>query len=353
MSDDSVQFRSDGVGLSPAAYARLLAEIAETRGIAEDDIRATASSASWKPAWRKCSARMQPCSCRAAPLPTPRAPPARREAAAGSGAARKPPLQRRGRCAPGVSGLTLVPLAPGRATFTDGGSRTASPARRRRGSRSQSARCRSRRRCAGCGRGVRLRADAPLADFARGRGIGLHLDGARLLIDGLYRHLSGRIRRAVGSVYVSLYKYLKPPPVRSSPGPLTLLDGLYHSGACSAAASRMSGPMRRWHCTFSTASQIALAGPPPLPTVFGALPRPAWLPIDAPARATNVTFLPVRVRHGGSGGAGAARRRAASRSGRPGGRPTGRSSHCTSTRRSCAARSIGSSPVSPPHSPVD
>ena len=32
-----VQFRSDGLGLSPAAYARLLAEIAETRGIAEDD----------------------------------------------------------------------------------------------------------------------------------------------------------------------------------------------------------------------------------------------------------------------------------------------------------------------------
>src|SRR3989442_4293963 len=32
-----VQFRSDGLGLSPAAYSRLLAHIAETRGIAEDD----------------------------------------------------------------------------------------------------------------------------------------------------------------------------------------------------------------------------------------------------------------------------------------------------------------------------
>ena len=32
-----VQFRSDGLGLSPQAYARLLAQIAETRGIAEDD----------------------------------------------------------------------------------------------------------------------------------------------------------------------------------------------------------------------------------------------------------------------------------------------------------------------------
>src|SRR5205823_10237421 len=32
-----VQFRSDGLGLSPAAYARLLAEIAESRGVAEDD----------------------------------------------------------------------------------------------------------------------------------------------------------------------------------------------------------------------------------------------------------------------------------------------------------------------------
>ncbi len=33
----TVQFRSDGLGLSPAAYLRLLAEIAETRGIAEDN----------------------------------------------------------------------------------------------------------------------------------------------------------------------------------------------------------------------------------------------------------------------------------------------------------------------------
>src|SRR5260370_41915979 len=32
-----VQLRSDGLGLSPSAYARLLAEIAETRGIAPDD----------------------------------------------------------------------------------------------------------------------------------------------------------------------------------------------------------------------------------------------------------------------------------------------------------------------------
>ena len=32
-----MQFRSDGLGLSPAEYARLLAEIAETRGIEVDD----------------------------------------------------------------------------------------------------------------------------------------------------------------------------------------------------------------------------------------------------------------------------------------------------------------------------
>ena len=37
MSDGLVQFRSDGLGLSPGAYARLLAEIAETRGIDIDD----------------------------------------------------------------------------------------------------------------------------------------------------------------------------------------------------------------------------------------------------------------------------------------------------------------------------
>src|SRR3954447_22646150 len=35
--DPVVHFRSDGLGLSPAAYARLLAEIAESGGIAEDE----------------------------------------------------------------------------------------------------------------------------------------------------------------------------------------------------------------------------------------------------------------------------------------------------------------------------
>src|SRR5437868_12108411 len=35
--DRLIQFRSDGLGLSPQAYARLLADIAETRGIAADD----------------------------------------------------------------------------------------------------------------------------------------------------------------------------------------------------------------------------------------------------------------------------------------------------------------------------
>lgn len=36
-SNPVVQFRSDGLGLTPAEYARLLAEIAERRGIDVDD----------------------------------------------------------------------------------------------------------------------------------------------------------------------------------------------------------------------------------------------------------------------------------------------------------------------------
>src|SRR4051812_21902031 len=35
--DQRVQFRSDGLSLSPAEYASVLAEIAQTRGIAEDE----------------------------------------------------------------------------------------------------------------------------------------------------------------------------------------------------------------------------------------------------------------------------------------------------------------------------
>src|SRR5258708_6075693 len=114
-----VQFRSDGLGLSPLAYARLLADIAETRGIAPDDYSRGGVVA-------ELEERMAALLGKEAAIFLPTG------TLANHLAVRL--LARRGRrilvqqeshlwndegdCAQHLSGLTLIPLAAGRATFT-------------------------------------------------------------------------------------------------------------------------------------------------------------------------------------------------------------------------------------------
>src|SRR6266853_5563240 len=114
-----VQFRSDGLGLSPAAYARLLAEIAETRGIAEDDYSRGGVVA-------ELETRIAALLGKEAAIFLPTGTLANHLAVrllARNG--RRVLVQREshlyndeGDCAQQLSGLTLVPLAPGRASFT-------------------------------------------------------------------------------------------------------------------------------------------------------------------------------------------------------------------------------------------
>src|SRR2546421_10849457 len=114
-----VQFRSDGLGLSPAAYARLLAEIAETRGIAEDDYSRDGVVA-------ELEGRMAALLGKEAAVFMPSGTLANHLALrllTRNG--RRVLVQREshlyndeGDCAQQLSGLTLVPLAPGRASLT-------------------------------------------------------------------------------------------------------------------------------------------------------------------------------------------------------------------------------------------
>src|SRR5436853_4987382 len=117
--DPVVQFRSDGLGLSPAAYARRLTEIAETRGIAEDDYSRGGVVAELEgriaALLGKEAAVFMPSGTLANHLAL------RLLARTG----RRVLVQREshlyndeGDCAPQLSGLTLVPPAPGRASFT-------------------------------------------------------------------------------------------------------------------------------------------------------------------------------------------------------------------------------------------
>src|SRR5262249_2684259 len=127
-------------------------------------------------------------------------------------------------------GLTLVPLAPGRAAFTLGDAAAAiagppdarvaipvgaisieTPVRRMSGEAFDFAEMRR------------------IAEHARERRIGLHLDGARLLIESVYTGIApAKYAALFDTVYVSLYKYLNAAAGAILAGPADLLDGLYH-----------------------------------------------------------------------------------------------------------------------------
>jgi threonine aldolase len=129
-----------------------------------------------------------------------------------------------------LSGLTLVPVAPDRATFTwadvdrvlrrtasgrvsaaVGAISIESPVRRRSGELFDRAEM------------VRVCAQA------RRLGIGLHLDGARLFIASAYTGISpAEYAAPFDTVYVSLWKYFNSMNGAVLAGPAALLDGMFH-----------------------------------------------------------------------------------------------------------------------------
>jgi threonine aldolase len=136
-----------------------------------------------------------------------------------------------GDCAQTLSGLTLIPLAPGKATFSladveraasdatmgrveapVGAIQIESPVRRRQGERFDFEEMRR------------------ISAWARGRRVGMHLDGARLLIECAY---TGRpvteYTALFDTVYVSMYKYFNAASGAILAGPKALLSGLFHT----------------------------------------------------------------------------------------------------------------------------
>src|SRR6187431_1350785 len=129
-----------------------------------------------------------------------------------------------------LSGLTLMPLAPGRATFTVGdieavlartaGGRVAtdvgavlieSPIRRLSGQMFD------------WDQAKRITA------FARSKGIATHLDGARLFIASAYTGISpAEYSAQFDTVYISLWKYFNCGIGAILAGPKKVLDGMFH-----------------------------------------------------------------------------------------------------------------------------
>jgi threonine aldolase len=135
-----------------------------------------------------------------------------------------------GDSAQSLSGLNLVPLAPGRATFTwedvqrvldrtttgrvrsdVGAISIESPVRRLRGEMFD------------------LEAMKAISREARSRGLRLHLDGARLFIASAYTGIAPADYAALfDTVYVSLWKYFGAPNGAILAGPADVMDGLFH-----------------------------------------------------------------------------------------------------------------------------
>src|SRR3954454_10959415 len=190
----AIQFRSDGLGLSPAEYAELLAEIAGTRGIDVDDYSRGGVVAELEARMAallgKETAIFLPTGTLANHLAVRLLTQGHRE----QGRGRRVLVQQEshlwndeGDCAATLSGLTLVPLAPGRATVAlaeieaavagapemrvavpVGAISIETPVRRVAGEAFDPAELRA------------------ISRFARECGIGLLLDGARLLLEAAY-----------------------------------------------------------------------------------------------------------------------------------------------------------------------
>ncbi len=136
-----------------------------------------------------------------------------------------------GDCAQTLSSLNLVPLAPGKATFTlaqveaaasdsmqgrvpvpVGAIQIETPVRRRQGERFD------------------FEEMKKVTAWARARSVGLHLDGARLFLESAYTRRPVREYTVLfDTVYVSLYKYFNAASGAVLAGPKALLADLYHT----------------------------------------------------------------------------------------------------------------------------
>ena len=227
-----VRMSGDGLGLTPADHGRLLARLADEGRIRRDSYSNGGVVGELEErfaAWLgKERAVFMPTGTLANHL-------AVRALAGGRGRAvvqaESHLFNDSGDCVQTLSGITLMPVAPGRATFTlddlqEVLDRTASgrvsrpvsvisvetPVRRRFGERFDQAEL-----------------DRVTA-FARDRGIRLHLDGARLFLQSACTGVSvEQYARPFDTVYVSLYKYFNAASGAILAGPRALLDDMFHT----------------------------------------------------------------------------------------------------------------------------
>jgi threonine aldolase len=230
-ADRTVHLSGDGIGLSPAAYASLLQRLTDSRNIGEDTYLLGGEIEAFEQEWAsllgKEAAVFMPSGTLANHL-------ALRALAGERRRVIVPEMSHiyndTGDGCQTLSALTLLPLAPGAATFTV------------EDVQAVLARTASGRVAAAVGAIVIespiRRLSGQLFDwseaqritaFAREHGIGTHLDGARIFIASAYTGISPRdYAAAFDTVYVSLWKYFNAGQGAILAGPKKTLEGMYH-----------------------------------------------------------------------------------------------------------------------------
>jgi threonine aldolase len=230
--DRRVYMTGDGLSLTTGQYARLLSRLADERGLAPDSYILGGVVEEMETRFARILGKE-----RAVFMPTGTLANqlAVRALAGGSSRAivqaESHLYMDSGDCVQTLSNITLMPLAPGRATFTADdvqrvigdtrGGRVVprvsvlqieTPVRRRQGETFDD------------------REMAEVIALARREGIKLHLDGARLFLQAGYTGRSVADYTApFDTVYVSLYKYFNAAAGAILAGPRALLDDMFHT----------------------------------------------------------------------------------------------------------------------------
>lgn len=238
-----VRLSGDGLGLTPAQYARLLTRLLDEKAMTPDSYSLGGVVEQLEEAFARALQKE-----RAIFMPTGTLANHMAVRALAAGPSRvlvqedSHFYQDEGDCAQTLSNLTLMPLAGGRATFgaddvqrvldQTKGARVVSrvsaiaietPVRRKQGERFDPVEVKK------------------IVALVRREGIKLHLDGARLFLQAAYTGESvAETARPFDTVYVSLYKYFNAASGAILAGPKDLIDGMYHGrrmfgGGLSAA----------------------------------------------------------------------------------------------------------------------
>jgi len=202
-----------------------------------------------------------------------------------------------GDCVQELSGLTLIPLAPERATF--GLAEAAAEVTRAEDGRVATPvgaiSIESPVRRVG-GEVFDFTEMQRIAAFAREQGIGLHLDGARLFLAHPYTGIAPQTYAALfDTVYVSLYKYFNAAGGAVLAGSRHVLDNLHHQRRMFGGGLRQAWPYAAvaLHYLDGFGERFGHAAAA-AENLFAALRAHGRCEIVRSATATNVTRLRVR-----------------------------------------------------------